>query len=308
MKIIFFGSDDFALAHLESLVGSEHEVLACVTQPDRPKGRGMKVMVSPIKEYAQAKNIPVCQPTDLTDDAFVKELRELSGDLFVVIAYGQFLPAEVLDMPPSGAINVHPSLLPKYRGAAPINWAIINGDKEAGISIIKMNEKMDAGDVLAQLRVPIEGEETAVTLRAKMTEQGASFLLDTVAGLKGCSAKVQDASQVTFAPKLTKELGLIEWTKSAQEICNLVCGLIPWPAAYTSYNGKLLKVLEAPVAGRDFDLQAPGVVLEVSKSGIVVATGDGNLLIKKVHLQDSKPMDAHSFVIGHKIAVGYRFK
>ena len=307
MKIIFFGSDDFAEAHLKSLVDSEHEVLACVTPPDRPKGRGMKVAVSPVKERAEENRIPVWQPASLKEPSFIKDLKGLQGGLFVVIAYGKFLPTEVLEIPPHGAINVHASLLPKYRGAAPINWAVINGEQETGISVIKINEEMDAGDVLAQMAMNIEKDDTAPTLRVRMMSEGPAFLLRTIDGLPNCAAQAQDHSDVTFAPKLTKELGRIDWAKSSLEICRLVRGLMPWPGAYTFYNGKLLKILKAEALDGDSSGGELATVLETCKTGVIVSTGNGRMLIKEVHLQDSKPMDAHSFVIGHDLKVGHKF-
>ena len=307
MNIIFFGSDDFAEAHLRALIGSKHELLACVTQPDRPKGRGMKVVVSTVKECAQKHDIPVWQPASLKEASFIKGLAGFQSDLFVVIAYGKFLPTEALSVPSQGAINVHASLLPKYRGAAPINWAIINGEAKTGISIIEINEEMDAGDILAQTEIKIEEEETAPTLRAKMIKQGPDLLLRTINDLSSCVARTQDRGDVTFAPKLTKELGRIDWAKPSIEIGRLVRGLMPWPGAYTSYNGKLLKILEAQVLDGDPSQGEAGVVLETGKEGVVVSTGDGRLLVRKVHLQDASRMDAHSFVIGHDLKVGHKF-
>lgn len=307
MNIVFFGSDDFAGAHLRALIGSQHVVCACVTQPDRPKGRGMKVVVSPVKEIASKHHIPVLQPASLKNGFFIKSLKDFRSDLFVVIAYGRFFPPEVLGIPPQGAINVHASLLPKYRGAAPIHWAIINGESETGISVIKINEGMDAGDILAQMKMDVEQDETAATLRARMIRQGPPFLLRTVDGFSNCVAKAQDRDLVTFAPKLTKETGHIRWERSAFEICSLVRGLLPWPGAYTFYKGRSLKILEARVLDGDQSDGSSGTVLEAGKKGIVVATRRGHLLIQKVHLQDAKPMDAHSFVIGHAVEPGYKF-
>jgi len=304
MKIIFFGSDDFAAAHFESLIGSTHDLLACVTRPDRPKGRGMKIVISPIKECAQKHNIPVLQPANLNDPAFISGLKQFQSDIFVVIAYGKLLPKNVLNIPLSGAINVHGSLLPKYRGAAPINWAIINGDKETGISIIKMAEQIDAGDVIAAKKIKIDNNETSVTLRAKMIKEGPSFLLQSINDLSKNQPVVQDRNLVTFAPKLTKELGHIQWTKTAEEIHNLVKGLLPWPTAYTYYKGKMMKMLESQIVNQDFSEYKPGTVIKVDKEGIIVSTKSGGLLIKKVHFQDSKPMTAHDFVIGHAFEEG----
>ena len=313
MKTVFFGSDDFAAEHLKTLIHSAHEVMCCVTQPDRPKGRGMKIIVSPVKACAIKHNIPVLQPASLKDDALTKKLQGFQSDLFVVIAYGQFLPSKVLMIPPLGAINVHASLLPKYRGAAPINWAIINGEKETGISIIKINEAMDAGDILAEERIKIDQKDTAITLRGRMIKKGPAFLLKTMDDLTGCTPRRQDNGLATFAPKLTKELGRIEWNTQAHTICNLVRGLLPWPSAYTFYKAgaygrtPLLKILEAQVVEGDFASHEPGTVSEVGKKGIVVATGRNGILIKQVHLQDSKSMSAHNFVIGHNIREGFKF-
>jgi len=211
MKIIFFGSDNFAAAHLQSLIDSNYQVVACVTQPDRPKGRGMKVVLSEIKECAEMHNIPILQPSTLKQDGLAEELKEFQSNVFIVIAYGRFLPTKILIIPPLGAINVHASLLPQYRGAAPINWAIINGEKETGLSIIKINEKMDAGDILAQRKIPISEDDTSMTLRAKMIKKGPSLLQQTLGDLSEnrCTPVVQDHSKATFAPKLNKELGII---------------------------------------------------------------------------------------------------
>lgn len=311
MKIIFFGSDDFALAHLEALLDSAHKVVACVTQPDKPKGRGMKMIVSPVKEGALGNNIPVLQPVTFKDRAVVKQLKGFESDLCVVIAYGKFLPKDVLAIPSKGAVNVHGSLLPKYRGAAPINWAIIKGEEETGISITQINEVMDGGDVLAQEEIAITEEDTALTLRAKMMRAGPSLLLRTIDSIDrgpACRAPtIQNEDLATFAPKLTKEMGHIRWDKGAEEIHNLVRGLQPWPGAYTFYKGKLLKILATAVSGEDSPAGQAGQILKIDQSGLTVATATKNLLIKKVHLQASKPMEAHAFVIGHHIDVGFTF-
>ena len=310
MKIVFFGSDDFAEEHLQSLFDSPDDVVACVTQPDRPKGRGMAVMGSPVKASAQKQGVPVLQPSSLKQDHFINGLKRLQSDIFVVIAYGRFFPREVLDIPPLGAINVHASLLPKYRGAAPIHWAIINGEKATGLSIIQINDQIDAGDILAASPVKIDENETAVTLRAKMKKEGPRLLAKTLKALAQgeCRATAQDHKQATFAPKLTKAVGNIQWKKRAEEIFNLVRGLLPWPGAYTHYKGRLLKILEAQrVEGDEGDHQ-PGTVVSVHKAGITVATGSKKLLITKVHLQDAKPIDAYSFVVGHQLEAGYKFE
>ena len=334
MKIVFFGSDDFAQRHLEALVTS-HNVLACVTQPDKPKGRGMKVVESPIKITAQKNKIPVLQPTVLTEQSFIDTLKKYNADLFVVIAYGRILPSAVLKIPKLFPLNVHGSLLPRYRGAAPINWAIMNGDKKTGITIMKLNEQMDAGDIIEQMTLDIAPIDDAQMLREKMMQAGPTFLLTTLEKIAAnrYQPKKQDMKEVTLAPKLTKELGKIDWNKSAVEIHNLVRGLIPWPTAYTTIielplnkqNSKTLAIVDDP--GESFRVRegklnkektlkillsqvvshkatTPGQIIALSKEGILVSCRDQALLAQRVQPQDGKPMDAHAFVIGHKLKIG----
>ena len=311
MNIIFFGSDDFASVHLEALFKSPHKVLACVTPPDKPQGRGMKLTAGPVKEIALKNKVPVLQPEDIKDKGFQQKIKDLKADLFVVIAYGKFLPQQLLDVPKIFSINVHGSLLPKYRGAAPINWALIKGEKETGISIIKMNEKMDAGDIVAQMEIDIDDEDTALSLREKMKRIGPAFLIETidnVGAVRERPLRPQDPKKVTFAPKLTKEMGKIDWRKSAVEIYNLVRALQPWPSAYTMYKGKQLKVLISHALQGKVPLAAPGEIVEVSKSEIVVATGEGVLALWAVHLADSKPMDVKDFLLGYRIEKGHIFQ
>ncbi len=315
MKIIFFGSDDFALVNLERLLKSGHEVVACVTQPDRPRGRGLNVVASPIKERALEHKIVCFQPEDLKDNIFLLQVKSFKADLFVVVAYGKILPQEVLALPYLCAMNVHGSLLPKYRGAAPIHWAVIHGDEETGVSIIKMNAALDAGDIFAQAKIKIEKNDTSATLRQKMAVLGADLLVNTINTLEKntYTLMAQDRSKVTLAPKLTKELGHIDWTNSATAIHNLARGLLPWPGAYTFFEGKQLKILETEVlvetpGGPDASVgaaQAPGSITEIRPEGIVVAAKGGKLLVKKVHPESSKEMDAKSFTLGYKLMPGY---
>ena len=308
MKIIFFGSDGFAAKHMEALMASKHDVVGCVTQPDRPKGRGMKMVVSPIKELGVSVNMPVLQPTDLKDVIFLEELKALDADIFVVIAYGRFLPQELLDMPRHTPINVHGSILPKYRGAGPINWAIINGEKESGITVAKINAKMDSGDILATASVVIEDTDDASTLRQKMLRVGPKSLIEVLDAIESGKETVesQDESRVTLAPKLTKELGHIDWSKSAVEIFNLMRGLVPWPNAYTFYEGKFLKILSADVVEGDSSKQY-GEVVDINEEGFSVQAAQGVLLIKEVHLESSKRMCAKDFLLGHQLFVGFKF-
>lgn len=313
MNIVFFGSDDFALVSLERLFRSQLKVLACVTQPDKPKGRGMKVQPSVIKEFALKNRILVLQPDFLRYDEVIEQLKAFQADLFIVIAYGKLIPPEILALPKIFCINVHGSLLPKYRGAAPINWAIMNGDKKTGVTVMKLNEMIDAGEIISQREMDIADEDTALTLRTKMAQAGAELLEETVRSIETKKFKLtkQDLSKVTYASKLTRELGIIKWNEKAQTIHNLVRGLLPWPAAFTYFKGKRLKVLETHLKD---DKLAPGItgakwgtVLKIGKEGILVAASDGPILVTKVHYEDSKPMDAHSFAMGHRLAHGHCF-
>ncbi len=311
MRIVFFGTDDFAAKHLESLIDF-YEVMACVIPPDQPKGRGMNIVFSRVKECALKNNIPVYQPPSLNDTAIIEQLKNLTADLFIVIAYGRILPSEILAIPKKGCLNVHPSLLPKYRGAAPINRVIIQGEKETGISIILMNALMDAGDIVAQTKISILPEDTSITLRTKMMGKGPGFLLETLKLFQEnrCTLIKQDSKLVTLAPKLTKELGRIDWKNTASEIHDLVRGLLPWPSAYTFYQQKLLKILASEILELKNAQCQPadrGEVIEINKQGFVVAAGKGGLLVKHVHPQDARPMDAASFVRGCGLKVGYKF-
>jgi methionyl-tRNA formyltransferase len=286
MKIIFFGSDDFALAHLEALLKSGHKVSAIVTQPDKPRDRGMKVRVSPLKERGLDAGIKIFQPEDLKAEDLAADLRDIQADIYVVVSYGRFLPPVLLNIPPRGAINVHASLLPKYRGAAPINWAIINGENETGLTIFKLNPQMDAGDMIAQVKIPIPSYYTSAILRDKMKAYGPCFLLDTLESMeKGNTHYIsQENAQVSYAPKITREIGGINWNKPAVEIDRLVRGLLPNPAAYTLYDGEILKILEAEIIGQDIPGASPGQVVLQDKHSFAVQTGKGCLRIKKLQL------------------------
>ncbi|MBF0522045.1 MAG: methionyl-tRNA formyltransferase [Candidatus Omnitrophica bacterium] len=310
MNIIFFGSDDFAEAHLKSLFDGGHKVVACVTQPDRPKDRGLKMVVSPIKELALAHHIAVLQPASLKENKeIIAELKAFKPDVFIVVSYGQLLPKEILELPYFGAFNVHPSLLPKYRGAAPINWALINGETQTGVTVIRLNISLDAGDIIKQKAMPIDPEDNAVTLREKLIDLGNEQLKETLKAIDDGMVRLttQDATKATKAPKLTKEFGKIDWNSSAVDIHNKVRGLQPWPCAYTYYQEKLFKILTSEVIPALNPNHKPGEVLEISKNGILVQTAKEAILIKSVHLENANPMDAHSFTVGHKLQPGFQF-
>lgn len=310
MNIVFFGSDDFALVSLKELLGSAHRVLACVTQPDKPKGRHLKVIFSDVKQESLREKIPVLQPEDLKDKDFMEELKNLNADLFVVVAFGRFMPQKLIDLPKIFSINVHASLLPQYRGAAPMNWALVNGEKKTGVSIMKVISKMDAGDIIAQEQEEIGPDDTAVSLRKNLSKRGAQLLLKTIDSIERgtYSLKRQDESNVTYAPKLTKKDGLINWGYTASRIHNMVRGLTPWPSAFTHFNGKSLKILETEVLDPNLCQGKPGEIIEVVKKELLVSTGKGILGIKRLHLEAARPMDAKSFIAGHKVEAGTYFK
>jgi methionyl-tRNA formyltransferase len=305
-KIIFFGSDDFAAVHLEHLLSSGHKVLCCVTGPDKPQGRGMKLAISPIKGIAAERKIPCLQPLSLKGGDIIGALGSYEADIFVVVAYGRLLTQEILDIPKILCMNVHGSLLPKYRGAAPVNWAILNGEKETGVTIQKMALALDAGDIIAQETMIIGEDENAAQLRKRMAVVGAELLVK-VLGQQPPDRfllKPQDKARVSWAPKLTKEMGSINWDRQARAVFDQVRGLQPWPGAYTFYNGKMLKITQTEISTENPLRSTPGQVINVSRDGFKVACSDKALLIKEVHPQAGKVMPASSFAAGYKITQG----
>ena len=303
MKIIFMGTPEFAVPSLRALVDSGDEVVAVVTQPDKPKGRGLEVAPPPTKVLAERHGIPVLQPAKIKTEEFFNELKKFNPDLICVAAYGKILPKNILDLPHYGCINVHASLLPKYRGAAPINWAIIRGEKVTGITTMKMDEGMDTGDMLLKKEVPIEDEDTGETLSEKLSEIGARLLIETIRLLKEGQLNPipQDHSQANYAPMLKKEDGKIDWQKSAEEIRNLIRGALPWPSAYTNLEGKLLKIYKARLAEGG---GKPGEVMK-SDSGILrVATGKGTIDILELQIEGGKKLQTQVFLRGRRIEEG----
>lgn len=307
MKVIFMGTPDFAVGTLKSLIASEHEVTAVVTQPDKPKGRGKAMQFPPVKEVAVEAGIPVLQPRRVREPETVEAIRNIEADVIVVVAFGQIIPKEILTMKKYGCINVHASLLPKYRGAAPIQWAVIDGEKESGVTTMQMDEGLDTGDMLLKAVVPLEKEETGGSLFDKLSSTGAGLLLETLAGLeKGTILpEKQGESPTAYAKMLKKEMGLIDWTKSAEELERLVRGLNPWPSAYSHLNGKTLKIWQAEVEERDSENE-PGTVVCVSKDGFGVQTGKGILKIRELQLEGKKRMDAGAFLRGYQMEEGMK--
>ncbi len=296
------GTPDFAVPSLEALVAGGHEVIGVFTQPDKPKNRGHKMTFSPVKECAISLELPVFQPLSMREDAAAELVRGLAPELIVVAAYGQILPERVLNIPRYGSINVHSSLLPKYRGAAPINWAILNGETVTGVTIMYMAKKLDAGDIILSRETEIGPEEDALELTARLAELGAEALSEAVRRLENGTAKrtPQDHSAYTYAPMLGKELSSIDWTRSARQIHDQVRGLIPWPCAKTELAGATVKVYRT-AAGAPTD-KAPGTILSASKKGIEVACGDGrSLLITELQPEGGRRMEAAAYLAGHPV-------
>lgn len=306
MRIIFMGTPDFSVPTLEALVASGHEVVAVVTQPDKPKGRGKEIHMSPVKECALQHNIPVYQPVRARDEAFVEEMRALNPDAMVVIAFGQILPKSLLDLPKYGCVNIHASLLPKYRGAAPIQWAVIDGEKESGVTIMQMDEGLDTGDMLAKVIVPLDEKETGGSLFDKLSEAGGRLCVETLAKLeKGeITPEKQGESPTAYASMLDKKMGNIDWNKSAVVIERLVRGLNPWPSAYTHLDGKTLKIWACDVLPQSASKGESGEILEVTKDAIHVQTGDGILVLREIQLAGKARMDAGAFLRGYKVVPG----
>jgi methionyl-tRNA formyltransferase len=297
------GTPGFAVPTLRALIESDNDVVAVVTKPDTPKGRGRRVIPPPIKILTIDYNIPVLQPEKIKTEEFYSELKKCELDMICVAAYGKILPKNILDLPPYGCINVHASLLPKYRGAAPINWAIVRGEKITGITTMMMDEGMDTGDILLQKEVKIEVEDNAESLSEKLSIVGAELLIETISLQKQerLPRIPQDHSKATYAPMLKKENGIIDWRTSSEEIKNLIRGTLPWPGAHTTIDGKNLKLYKAEVS---HGIGKPGEVM-LSESGILrVATGDGSIDIKEIQIEGGKRLSTRAFLSGRKIPTG----
>ncbi len=305
MKIIFMGTPDFSVPALEALVKEGHQVAAVVTQPDKPKGRGKAVLMTPVKEKAVELGIPVYQPAKVREPEFVELLRNIEPDAIVVAAFGQILPKAILEIPRYGCINIHASLLPKYRGAAPIQWVIIDGERETGITTMYMNEGLDTGDMLEKVIIPLDAKETGGSLHDKLAAAGADLILSTLTGLENGTLRgiPQTDEGTCYAKMLKKSLGDIDWTMEAEAIERLIRGLNPWPSAYTSLNGKTLKIWEADVADREYGVPS-GTVAEVSKDSLAVQTGKGSLMIHSLQLEGKKRMDIQDFLRGYSVEKG----
>lgn len=310
MRIVFFGSGEFAISVLESLLLAGYEVACVVTQGDKQAGRNLEIRPTPIKKYALAKNIAVLEPPDLSSADVFARLKNFNADLFIVVQYGIIIPKQIIDLPKIFSLNIHASLLPKYRGAAPINWAIINGETETGISIIRMNEFMDKGDLILKQSLPINDSDDAQSLGIRLSVLAARLILEALELIKKKVYKLTAQNEIfaSYIRKLSKQDGLIDWNRSSRDIFNQVRGLISWPVAYTYFNHKMLKIWKSQV----FDVKnyisdksfKSGEVVDITPDAVVVFCLDSFLAIEEVQLESAKRMSAYSFAIGHKIKKG----
>ncbi|MDE6903362.1 MAG: methionyl-tRNA formyltransferase [Lachnospiraceae bacterium] len=302
MRVVFMGTPDFAAGILEAVVLAGHEVVLAVSQPDKPKGRGKALQFPPVKEYALSQGIEVYQPRRVREAECVEFIRGRQPEIIVVAAFGQILPKEILDMPKYGCINVHASLLPKYRGAAPIQWAVINGDKVSGVTIMRMDVGLDTGDIIEMAETKLSPEETGGSLFDKLEKLGAGLLVETMEKIENGTARYikQEESEATHVGMIEKSMGDIDWKKSAVEIENLIRGLNPWPSAYTRIGGKTLKIWKAlPEPGGE--PEKAGMVCLVDKKELKIQTGDGVLSLLEVQLEGKKRMDIQSFLRGYEV-------
>lgn len=304
MKIVFMGTPDFAVGTLQAIVEAGHDVAAVVTQPDKRKGRGKEIAMTPVKEKALEYGITVYQPEKVRDPEFIDILREINPDIMVVVAFGQILSKTILDLPKYGCINVHASILPKYRGAAPIQWAVIDGEKESGVTVQQMDEGVDTGDILKIVTTPLAADETGGSLFDRLAVIGAKALTDTLVEIENGTVKATpQQGEASHAGKLDKALGKIDFNKSAVQVERLIRGLNPWPSAYTYFNGKTLKIWKAEVTPCD-DSYAPGTIYDVNKKSFSIACADGGIKVLELQLEGKKRMDTESFLRGTEVNEG----
>ncbi|MDP4173146.1 MAG: methionyl-tRNA formyltransferase [Bacteroidota bacterium] len=296
MKIVFMGTPDFAIPSIKVLLENKHEIVTIVTTPDKERGRGQKVTFTPVKEFAIENNIPLLQPVSMKDEEFIEKLKSLGAELFIIVAF-RILPKEVYTVPPKGSFNLHGSLLPKYRGAAPIQWALINGDKETGVTTFFLQDKVDTGNIIISEKLPIDDEDNFGTLHDKMSQLGASVVLRTVQLIEKGDVPVQKQtdSSATPAPKITKETARINWNRSALEIHNLIRGLSPYPAAYFTHNNKIIKVYKSQLSDKKLK---PGEIFQ-TKTDAIVGTAEGSLCLLEVQLEGRKRLSIEEFLRGY---------
>ena len=306
MRIVFMGTPDFSVGTLRALAEAGHQIVGVVSQPDKPRGRGKALAPTPVKEEALRLGLPVYQPARVREEGFVQTLRELEPDVIVVVAFGQIIPESILSLAPLGCINVHASLLPSYRGAAPIQWAVINGEEKSGVTIMRMDAGLDTGDMISRVEVPLSEEETGGSLFDKLSQAGARLLVETLPTLADGTAvyeKQPSESPTDYAGMIRKEMGNLDWSMPAVKLERLIRGLNPWPSAYTFLGGKTLKLWRARVEQSQSEASC-GTVLSAGKGGLLVQTGDGALRILELQLEGKKRMDAEAFLRGYQIPAG----
>ena len=306
LRVVFMGTPEFAVPCLDMLIENQYDVVAVVTQPDRPKGRGQKLAKSPVKQAAETYGLPVLQPNKVKETDFQKTLSILKPDIIIVVAFGQLLPKCILDLPPMGCINVHASLLPYYRGAAPIHWAVIKGEKVTGVTTMYMDEGMDTGDMILKDEVPITEDDTTGTIHDKLKEKGAAVLSKTIQllTLDKATRTAQNNECATYALMLRREVEAIDWQQSAVDIHNLVRGLNPWPGAYCLYQDKNLKIWHTKVYESEASISKPGKIIKVTTDSFIIETGQGTLEVLEVQPASKRRMSAKDFACGYGVVVG----
>lgn len=309
MRVIFMGTPDFAVGTLEEIIAAGHEVVLVVSQPDKAVGRSKALKYTPVKACALAHGLEVYQPERVRNEECIEHLRSYEPDIIIVEAFGQLIPKAILDMPRYGCVNVHASLLPKYRGAAPIQWAVINGDPVTGVTTMRMAEGVDTGDMIMKREVALHEDETGGSLFARLAEAGAKLCVETMAAIENGTAVYtpQDHEQATHTKKIYKEMGSIDWSRDAQTIECLIRGLDPWPSAYTRLNDRTLKIWKAKVIAGDSDMP-PGCIVKADREGLLVQTGEGMLLLTEVQFEGKKRMSAEAFLNGCPVEAGTYFK
>lgn len=306
MRLVFLGTSEFGLPVLRALIGSEHTVVGVITGPDKPAGRGRKISSTPVGELARQQGLQTLTPSNLRNSRFLEAFHAWEPELAVVVAF-RILPAEVFDYPRYGTLNIHPSLLPRYRGPAPINWAVINGDTETGVSIIRITKRVDAGGVVMQKRYPIYADETSEDLSKRLSVEGARLLLEVIDPIQeGTISPIQqDESLVTSAPKLKKEDGLIDWNQSAEAVHNRIRGVQPWPGAYTFWKGEQLKLFRSSAVVESGE---PGKILAAGNGSIVTGCGEGAVIIREIQRSGKRKMSVDDFLRGIRLSPGDRFE
>ncbi|WP_350345121.1 methionyl-tRNA formyltransferase [Proteinivorax tanatarense] len=308
MRVVFMGTPDFAVPTLRVL-NENYDLVSVVTQPDRKKGRGQKKLFSPVKTFANEHELPILQPNTVKSKDFIAKVESLSPDVIVVVAYGQIIPKQILELPPLGCINVHGSLLPAYRGAAPIHWALLKGEKTTGVTTMLMDEGMDTGDILIKRTVTISDQDNVATLHERLSKVGATTLIETLDKLKSQEIvpQPQNSKLATYAPKLTKDLCKINWSEDNIKVFNRIRGLNPWPGAYTYFRGARVKVFESEISNKDYK-KTCGEVISVDHKGLLVQSKNSSIYLKVLQPENKKKMDAISFVNGYNIKEGENFE